>query len=322
MNEFALIAKYFRPLAAGAPGAFGLTDDAASFAVPFGEDLVATCDAIIEGTHFLPEDPIETVARKLLRVNVSDLAAKGARPHGYLLSCLWRRATPEATIARFAGALGEDQARFGITLLGGDTTSGDGPMAFSLTALGFVARGHMIRRAGAQAGDTLYVTGTIGDAHLGFLAATGKLGRESEATLAFLVGRYRVPEPRLAFMLAARDHVRAAIDVSDGLLADAGHLAEASGVAIEIDASRIPLSDAASRWLASGGAIERLATGGDDYEVCFAAPAGSAAALDAAARDTGTRLTPIGRVAAGSGIRLLEAGGREILVKSRGYAHF
>jgi len=321
MNEFALIAKYFRPLA-GAPGAFGLTDDAAAFAVPAGEDLVATCDAIIEGTHFLPEDPIETVARKLLRVNVSDLAAKGARPLGYLLSCLWAHTTLEATIAKFAGALGEDQARFGMTLLGGDTTSGDGPMAFSLTALGLVARGRMIRRAGAQGGDTLYVTGTIGDAHLGLLAATGALDHVSEVARAFLIARYRVPEPRRAFMLAARDHIHAAIDVSDGLLADAGHLTEASGVAIEIDAARIPLSDAASQWLASGGAIERLATGGDDYEVCFAAPAGSAAALDAVARETGTRLTPIGRVGVGSGIRLLEANGHEIPVNSRGYAHF
>lgn len=322
MNEFDLIAKYFRPLAKDAPCALNLADDAAAVSVPPGEELVVTCDAIICGTHFLPDDPLGSVARKLLRVNVSDLAAKGARPLGYLLSCLWARGTNEKAIAEFAAGLGEDQALYGIALLGGDTTAGDGPTAFSLTALGLAPKGGMIRRSGAKAGDTLYVTGTIGDAHLGLLAATGKLPSASEADRAFLTARYRLPAPPLAFMLAAREHIHAAIDVSDGLAADAGHIAEVSGVAIEIEAARIPLSEAAAQWVRSGGDIARLAAGGDDYETCFTAAPDRAQALAVAAGAAGTRLSAIGRVAAGRGVRLFDAAGREIALQTRGYRHF
>jgi thiamine-monophosphate kinase len=322
MNEFDAIAKYFRPLAKGAPGAFDLKDDAATICVPPGDELVLTCDAIICGTHFLDSDPIGTVARKLLRVNVSDLAAKGARPLGYLLSCLWSPGTTEAVIAEFASALGEDQARYALSLLGGDTTSGEGPLAFSLTALGLAPQGRMIKRSGARPGDIVYVTGTIGDVHLGLLAATDTLSLPDASARAFLVDRYRVPEPRLSFMLAARDYIHAAIDVSDGLIADAEHIATTSGVAIEIDAALVPLSTAGSAWIASGGDIARLASGGDDYEVCFAATIENTPALQAAAGATNTRLTAIGRVSAGSGVQLFGADGRDIAIARRGYTHF
>jgi thiamine-monophosphate kinase len=322
MNEFDLIAKYFRPLAERAPGAFQLLDDAAAVVVPAGEELILTTDAIIAGTHFLAGDPIDSVAKKLLRVNVSDLAAKGARPLGYLLACMWPQGTPEQTIAGFAAALGEDQARYGLSLFGGDTTSTAGPLAFTLTALGLAPQGRMIKRAGARAGDLVFVTGTIGDAYLGLRAAAGELEHASSAHNTFLVSRYRLPEPPLAFMLAARDLIHAAIDVSDGLVADAGHIAQASGVAIAIDAARLPLSDAASSWIAAGGELALLATGGDDYEVCFTAPAATAPALEDVAQASATRLSIIGRVSAGHGVALHGADGREIPLPRTGYTHF
>jgi thiamine-monophosphate kinase len=322
MNEFDLIAKYFRPLAERTPGAFRLLDDAAAIAVPAGEELILTTDAIIAGTHFLASDPIDSVAKKLLRVNVSDLAAKGARPLFYLLACMWPHATPEQTIAAFAAALGEDQVRYGLSLLGGDTTSTAGPLAFTVTALGLAPQGRMIKRAGAQPGDLLFVTGTIGDAYLGLRAARGELEHASSAHSTFLISRYRLPEPRLAFMLAARDLIHAAIDVSDGLVADAGHVASASCVAIAIDAARLPLSDAAIAWVAAGGDLALLATGGDDYEVCFAAPAAAAPALESAASASATRLSLIGRVSAGRGVVLIGRDGREIALPQLGYMHF
>lgn len=322
MNEFDLIAKYFRPLAEKAPGAFGLVDDAAAVRVPAGEELVLTTDSIIAGTHFLASDPIDSVAKKLLRVNVSDLAAKGARPLGYLLACMWPLGTPEQTIAAFAAALLDDQERFGLSLLGGDTTSTAGPLALTVTALGLVPQCRMIKRAGAQPGDLLFVTGSIGDAYLGLRAARGELEHVSAVHSAFLVSRYRLPEPRLAFMLAARHLIHAAIDVSDGLVADAGHLAQVSDVAIAIEAARLPLSDAASAWIAAGGDPALLATGGDDYEVCFAAPAAAAPGLEDAARASATRLSVIGRVKEGRGVVLLAPDGREIALSRAGYTHF
>jgi thiamine-monophosphate kinase len=321
MNEFALIAKYFRPLATS-PGAFALEDDAAAITVPAGDELIITADAIIEGTHFLSQDPIASVAKKLLRVNLSDLAAKGARPLGYLLACLWRRGTAEAAIAEFARGLGEDQAHYGLALLGGDTTASDGPTAFSLTALGLAAKGEMIRRSGARPGDAVFLTGTLGDAGLGLRVLQGETIAGDKMHHGFLTQRFRLPEPRLAFMLAAREHIHSAIDVSDGLMADAGHIAETSGARLVIEVQPLPVSAAAAAWLAAGGERAVLATAGDDYEVCFTAPSTKAPALRAAADASHTRLTEVGHVEAGNGAVLVGEDGREIPLARAGYRHF
>src|SRR5271157_4017004 len=171
--EFALIARHFRPLAG--PGALDLTDDAALLVPPAGRDLVLTVDAMVAGVHFLPGDPPDLVGRKLLRVNLSDLAAKGATPLGYLMTVSAPRTTPEAWFADFATGLAQDQVEFAVTLLGGDTTSTPGPISLSLTAVGHVAPGCMLRRTGARAGDDIWVTGTIGDAALGLAVAQGRL---------------------------------------------------------------------------------------------------------------------------------------------------
>ncbi|MFZ1990066.1 MAG: thiamine-phosphate kinase [Alphaproteobacteria bacterium] len=313
MDEFGLIAKYLKPLAK-APGAFGLADDAATVAVPPGNELVITKDAILAGVHFLETDPLDLVAKKLMRVNISDLAAKGARPLGYLLACCWPKSTKEADVAAFARGLAEDQSVFELNLLGGDTTPTPGPLTLSMTALGLVPRGQMVHRAGARAGDRIFVTGTIGDAGLGLKVAQGEKTGISEADSKFLLGRYRLPEPRLEFGLAARTSMLASIDVSDGLIMDAGHIAETSGVGIRIEAAKLPLSSAAASWIKGGGAPLFLATCGDDYEICFTAPAGSAPKLMEIAEKTKTKLTEIGEVIPGAGVQFIGRDGREIAV--------
>ncbi|HSU06544.1 MAG TPA: thiamine-phosphate kinase, partial [Acetobacteraceae bacterium] len=245
--EFALIARHFRPLAG--PGALDLADDAAVIAPPSERELVLTVDAMVEGVHFLPDDPPDLVGRKLLRVNLSDLAAKGAVPIGYLMTVSTPRGTPDEWFAGFASGLAQDQALFGVTLLGGDTTSTPGPISLSLTAIGHVAPGKAVRRAGAEPGNGIWVTGTIGDAALGLAVARRQLSDPSRT----LLGRYRLPQPRVG--LAIGGIASAGMDVSDGLVQDLGHLCRAGNVAAEIEATKVPLSAAAHAagpdWLAT-----------------------------------------------------------------------
>jgi len=271
-DEFEQIARLYRPLTRGAPEALELLDDAAVLAARPGMDLVLTKDAIVEGVHFLPGTPPGLIARKLLRVNLSDLAAKGAEPYGYLLAVAWPAAYGWPQRQAFAEGLKLDSDAYGLTLLGGDTTSTPGALTLSLTMLGWVPAGRMVRRAGARAGDLVMVSGTIGDGALGLAAARGEIADPD----GFLAGRYHLPQPRVALREALHAHAHAACDVSDGLVADAGHIAEASGVGLRLDLERTPLSPPAQVWLAAQpdrrAALVRLATGGDDYEIACAAP--------------------------------------------------
>ncbi len=237
-GEFELIAELFAPLSKGAPGAFDLTDDAAVLAPPPGHELVLKTDAIVEGVHFFRTDPPGAIAQKALRVNLSDLAAKGAEPAGYLMALLLPDWPDKAWLHAFADGLAADQATFGLSLMGGDTSATPGPLAVSISAFGFVPAGAMIRRAGAQPGDLVFVSGTIGDAGGGLAVLKGN------RSVPELVARYRLPEPRLALGPALRGIASASLDVSDGLMADLGHIAEVSKVRIEVDAARIPLSKA------------------------------------------------------------------------------
>ena len=327
-DEFEWIARCLAPLAEGAPEAFGLRDDAAAIASRPGFDLVVSKDAVVEGVHFLAGDPPDLVARKLLRVNLSDLAAKGAEPYGYFLAVAWPRTYGWPEREAFARGLAEDQARFGLKLLGGDTVGTPGPLVASVTILGWVPAGRMVRRSSAMPGDLLLVTGTVGDARLGLAAAKGDKVGISYAENQWLADRYRLPEPRLGLGDAMRRCVHAAMDVSDGLISDAGKIAVASGVGLEIDLDRLPLSEPAAAWLARApdplAARIALASGddlgGDDYEVVCTAPAEGLADLRAAANEAGIRLTQIGRATAGSGVRVL-AGGREVAVAKGGYVH-
>ncbi len=309
--EFALIARHFRPLSG--EGALGLADDAAVFLPPPGRELVVSADAIVEGVHFLPEDPPETVSRKLLRVNLSDLAAMGALPLSYVLTVSVPRATPASWFEGFAAGLAADQAEYGLSLLGGDTTSTPGPISLSATVIGHVAPGCALRRAGARPGDGLWVTGTVGDGALGLLALRGEVADPE----GFLASRYRVPQPRLG--LALPGIVSAAMDVSDGLVQDAGHLCRAGGLAAEISAPLVPLSPAARAC----GLLARCLTGGDDYELLLAVPPGREAALVAECARVGVMVTRIGRFVAGAAsVRVTDADGIEQNLGPHGWSHF
>lgn len=321
-GEFETIQRLFAPLAHPEWGR-GLADDVAVVPSRPGYDLVLTKDAIVEGVHFLPTDPLDTVARKLLRVNLSDLAAKGAEPFGYLLACHWspRCGWPERMA--FVDGLRADQKVFGVALLGGDTVNTPGPAGFSLTMLGWIPKGRTVGRAGARPGDLVFVTGAIGDGWLGLEAVQGRLTLDAER-IGALSDHYRTPTPRTDFVLPIRDMASAAIDVSDGLIADLEHLAEASGVCIEIDLQTVPLSAAGQAWF--GGrvdeqaALKLLVTGGDDYEIAFTAPAREEPALRREAERRHLRLTRIGRVTPGKGVAA-RFGGQPVTFSRRGFTH-
>jgi len=323
--EERLIARYFRPLATS-PGAFGLEDDAAVVTPPPGCDLVLTTDGVIAGVHFFPDDPPEKIARKVLRINLSDLAAKGARPVGFLLSVALPAAIEEAWIAAFATGLGEDIKHYGCPLLGGDTDHTPGPLSVSITAFGAVPHGKMVRRSTAKAGDSVVVTGTVGDAALGVLirrdASLAKTWRLPEEMSARLLQRYLLPEPRNALAEAVLHHASAAMDVSDGLAGDLAKLCRASGVAADIDAARVPLSDAARQAVAAEPALlKTVLTGGDDYEIVLTIAPEKLATLQTAAQTAGIAVTEIGRVAVGQGARFM-CDGKALTFARPSYSHF
>src|SRR4051794_11132705 len=299
--EDSLIARYFKPLATD-PGALGLVDDAAVLSSS-GEDIVVTTDAVVEGVHYLATDPPGTVARKALRVNLSDLAAKGATPAGFVLT-LALRGKADAWLRPFADALGEDAKTFVCPLLGGDTVSTPGPQMISITAFGRVPKGRMVGRTGARPGDRILVTGTIGDAALGLDvltggAAAGALASDSAAREA-LVSRYRVPQPRNALAGAVREHATAAMDVSDGLAGDLAKLCAASGVSATVDVARVPLSAAAAGLIAGNAVgVGTLLAGGGDYEGLCTVPAAQSDALIAAGQAGEPPGTGVGGVIGG-----------------------
>jgi thiamine-monophosphate kinase len=320
LGEFELIARYFSPLATS-HGALGLTDDVALLRLRAGRDLVLTADAIVEDVDFLGTDPPDTVGQKALRVNLSDLAAKGAKPIGYLLTLAIPADCGASWIKAFAAGLARDQRRFKISLLGGDTTRTSGPLTVAITALGEVGSGDAILRTGARPGDHVYVTGNVGDAAVGLELLRRKRAARKGANA--LVSRYRLPQPRLDVGRELRRVAHAAIDISDGLVADLGHIAEVSRVRIVIDAWRVPLSVALRNHC---GPMEktqiRAATAGDDYEIAFTCSPDKAAKVRALARKSRVAITEVGRVEKGSGIALLDARGRPIRLEKRGYTHF
>ena len=323
LGEFALIEKVFAPLARDYPLAFGLKDDAALIRPRAGRDLVVTKDVLVAGVHFLRDDPADLVARKALRVNLSDLAAKGAKPLGYLLGAVLPEKLDPKWIKRFAKGLGEDQAEFAISLIGGDTVSTPGPLTLSITAFGDVPKGSRMLRSGAREGDDIYVTGAIGDAALGLAILKGEVSCPKKATRGFLVDRYRLPQPRLAVGPGLLKLATACLDVSDGLIADLGHICENSGLGAQITADDVPLSEPARVVLEQDPAfLNRLLTGGDDYELLFTAPRGGARAIAALGRRTGTPVTRIGRMTRGSQVRVVTRSGRSMSIKRAGYTHF
>ena len=321
LGEFERIRRFFGPLAG--PGGLSLLDDAAVLDCRAGRHLVVTADAIVEGVHYLPDDPPDLVARKLLRVNLSDIAAMGARPLHYLLVTAFPTALGTDWVGEFARGLAEDQRRFDIDLLGGDSVATPGPAVLSLTAIGDVEEGMEIRRGGACTGDLVWVSGTIGDAFLGLALLRGAHPQLTPEYRDHLIERFRLPEPRVDLGRRLAGIAHAMIDVSDGLIADLGHICETSGVGAVIELASLPLSPAA-RFITDGepGVRVDLAAGGDDYELLFTAPAGLTEAIDGLSSVLGLPITRVGRIEAREGVRLIDAEGQPVPVDHPGYRHF
>lgn len=316
IGEFELIARYFAPLAKGFAGAGGLKSDNAFIAGDAQHDLVVKTDTVVSGVHFLDGETANFVAAKSLRVCLSDLAAGGATPFVYQLSLALPEAWTEAWVARFARGLAADQRRYGVVLCGGDTVVTPGPLTVTITAIGKVPRGRGLTRAAARAGDELWVSGTVGDGALGLRAARGQLASPA------LEHRYRQPQPRTSLGPRLVGIATAAADVSDGLLADAGHIADASRLSIAIERDWVPLSAAARRAVAADPRLwSDVLGGGDDYELVFAAPPRKRQALLRAAEAAAVRLTRIGSLGEGRGVQLTIAG-RRARAARQGYVHF
>jgi thiamine-monophosphate kinase len=318
-GEFTAIARYFAPLATH-PGSFGLKDDLAWLRPRAGRRLVLKADAVVVGVHTLPGDPPDLIARKALRVNLSDLAGKGAAPLGYMLALILPADTTERWLARFAAGLAADQKIFGIPLLGGDLTRTPGPATIAITAIGEALPRAPLLRGGAKRGDGVFVTGTIGDAALGLMALKGKLPGVSARDRTFLAGRYHLPEPRLALGREIARLATASMDISDGLVADLGHIAAASNCGAEIDLAAVPASRAA-KAAGERHALARI-TGGDDYEILFTAPAKAEPRLRAIARKGGVPITRVGSMAARPGVRVLAPDGSVVPMGDGGWQHF
>jgi thiamine-monophosphate kinase len=321
--EDRLIARHFKPLATH-PGALGLSDDAAFIKPPAGCDLVLKTDAIIGGVHFFPDDAAHTVASKALRVNLSDLAAKGAKPLGFLLSLALPKETSDDWLADFANGLRGDAVLFGCPLFGGDTDRTPGPAMISIAMFGSVPEGTMVRRAGARPGDLVFVSGTIGDGALGLLVRRGDVGANLDAAhRQHLVSRYLLPQPRNALAEAVRTHASAAMDVSDGLVGDLAKLCRVSQVAAVVEVARVPQSDAAKAVIGSDPNLRETAlTGGDDFEILCTVPPAKADSFRAAAKAANVPVTEIGVIAAGEGVQFRDAQGKALTFKRTSFSHF
>lgn len=350
-DEFSVIRDLFAPHATS-EGARALRDDAA--VIEMRGKIVVTTDTIVEGVHFLTDDPIETIAMKVLRVNVSDIVAKGARPTMALLNLTWSDTRDAAEIAAFAQAFGRDLKFFGIDLIGGDTASTPGPLTISVTLFGEPLGGRVPARADAQAGEDVWlIGGEIGSAWLGLQLRTGAIGlgrlrqgrdemqaqmdlrvlarempdylklpnEDFDAEAAWLMTAYLAPFVRPESAIIVSKFASASMDVSDGLVADAGKLADASGVALKIEVNAAPFSIAAERWAFTGGDVRNLITGGDDYIVLFTAPCELRGAIEAAEVGQALRLSRIGVVEAGSGVTVVDREGQTIPIPAAGYSH-
>jgi thiamine-monophosphate kinase len=315
-DEFDLIHKYFVPLTAQAPGARGLLDDAASLSPSDGYELVVTMDTIVAGVHYLANETPENIVAKLMGSNLSDLAAMGARPLGFTLSCGWDTDVEIIEIEAFASAMSDWVNDYAFPLLGGDTVKTPDTSVFTLTAFGETPLGKSINRSGAKVGDGVYASGTIGDGALGLLAAQGHMSQLSSAHQAFLENRYRVPQPRVSLGQSLVGFATACIDISDGLIQDAGHIAHTSGVSIELEWDKMPLSDASKAAFESNpNMMSTILTGGDDYELLFTA-------RDLPKRSN-TDVTKIGKIVQGApGVNVLDTQGNLVKVNKTGYNHF
>ncbi|WP_417453152.1 thiamine-phosphate kinase [Kiloniella sp.] len=325
-TEFDLIKSYFAPLTAGYPEAYNLTNDAALISEDPDRSSVVTMDTLVESVHFLSTDPAEGIARKALRVNLSDLAAMGAKPKGYTLSISYSASLASDWVSSFTQGLADDQKNFGCHLIGGDTVSTPGPLTISLTCFGSVPRGKCLHRTTAEEGDDIWVSGTIGDSAAGLKLLKGEINTKNSAAKSFLIDRYRVPQPRipLGIALLEQDISKTALDVSDGLLADVKHIADGSHLQASITASKIPLSNP-FRDMYQGitdPEIHLAASGGDDYELLFTASHSNKGKVIELSENLNIPVTRIGVLTKGRGVLLLDRDNKSMPVSEYGWKHF
>ena len=314
MNEFERIHQLLAPLAAEHSISFGLDDDVALLSAG---RMVVTSDTIVRGVHYIGDEPAGLIAKKLLRCNLSDLAAKGATPKYYTLNMTLSEAEDDAWLAAFAQGLGEDQEAYGIQLIGGDSTQTKaGPCVLSVTAFGEIEEGAALPlRANPQIGDVVCMSGTIGDAAIGLKLLQDTSLRVAEDDIAYLIKRYQLPVPRVALGQALLPYMHASMDISDGLIQDAEHIAKCSNVAMDLYADKLPLSPALQTLLSDKKiTLQNIAACGDDYEILCTMSEENAASFSA-------QLTVIGQVKKGSGVRLLDASGNPITLPQKGYIH-
>lgn len=314
--EFDLIARHFTRATPGA--VLGVGDDCALLAPTPGMQLAVTSDMLLEGRHFSPQDGPAGLGHKCLAVNLSDLAAMGATPRWATLS-IALPAADEGWLAAFARGFFRIAEQYGIELVGGDTTRG--PLTFSVTAIGEVPPGQALRRDGARPGDEVWVSGTLGSAALALAYRQGRLFMEQIDAAKVLPALY-LPTPRVELGVALRGVATSAIDISDGLLGDLGHILERSGVGAALEFAALPTHPVAQNYLHEAVARDCVLAGGDDYELCFTAPAGSTDAVLAAAATAGVAVTRIGRITAEPGLTVLDADGAPLTLDHTGYDHF
>ena len=320
-GEFDLISQYFAPLAGEGQPAYGLTDDAAVLSPPDGKDLVFTKDALVGDVHFFSHDPADLIAQKALRVNLSDLAGMGAEPVGYLLALALPKEMPDRDlwVETFASGLEKDQQEFDVLLMGGDTVSTTGPLTVTVTAIGAVKRGKALRRNGAQIGDDIYVSGTLGDSALGLKCLTGDIIPADKA----LIQNYHLPIPRMELGKRLHNVASAVMDISDGLAGDISHICRLSEVGAQISIDLIPISSAAGNILESFSQYKSLIwTGGDDYELLFTAPPKMANEVRQLSSELGLALTKIGQITERQGIIFVDSDGQELNQDNQGFRHF
>jgi len=323
LGEFEIIKTYFSPLSRSEKGAFNLTDDAAVIEIPDGKSMVVTTDTLVEGVHFLSEDLPENIAKKLLRVSLSDLAAMGSVPAYYNLSIATKLATTSEWFKAFSEGLLADQIQFGVTLIGGDTVATSGPLTLSLTAMGFVKKGKAISRSGAKLGDDIWVSGLIGDAALGLRAAKGKLISISEENKNYLISKYTQPIPQTLLGPKLSGHVNSAIDVSDGLIGDLDHICETSKLGANIQITDIPISRAASIIVTEKPHyLDLILSGGDDFELLFTADKSFRTVAKSLTKMLDVSLTKIGVMVSRRSIEIFDENGNKYFIQNNGYTHF